>query len=39
MGEAKKRELIDYNRGNRKVWVYQPDTDPANLIPYESVGQ
>lgn len=39
MGEAKNQELIDYYRGSRKVWLYQPDTDPAELIPYESVHQ
>jgi hypothetical protein len=39
MGEAKNRELIDYYRGSRKIWLYQPDIDPAKLIPYESVSQ
>jgi hypothetical protein len=39
MGEAKNRELIDYYRGSRKIWLYQPDIDPAKLIPYESVNQ
>jgi len=39
MGEAKNRELIDYYRGGRRVWLYQPDTDPAKLIPYGSVSR
>ena len=39
MGEAKNRELIAYYHGSRKIWLYQPDTDPANLIPYKSVSQ
>jgi hypothetical protein len=39
MGEAKNRELINYYHGNRKVWMYQPDTDPTKLIPYESASQ
>jgi hypothetical protein len=39
MGEAKNRELINYYRGSRKIWLYQPDIDPAKLIPYESMSQ
>jgi hypothetical protein len=39
MGEAKNRELINYYRANRKIWLYQPDIDPAKLIPYGSVRQ
>src|SRR5262249_10205884 len=39
MGEAKNRELINYYHGSRKVWLYQPDTDPAELISYESVNR
>lgn len=39
MGEAKNRELVDYYRGKRKIWLYQPDTDPATLIAYGSEGQ
>jgi hypothetical protein len=39
MGEAKNRELVNYYQGSRKIWLCQPDTDPATLIPYESVGQ
>jgi hypothetical protein len=35
MGEAKNRELIDYYRGSRKIWLYLPETDPAKLIAYE----
>ena len=34
MGEAKNRELIDYYRGSRKVWLFQPDTKPGEIIPY-----
>jgi hypothetical protein len=34
MGEAKDRELVDYYRGSRKLWLWQPDTDPEALIPY-----
>lgn len=34
MGEAKNRELIDYYRGSRKVWLYQPDTEPGEIKPY-----
>ena len=39
MGEAKNRELVNYYRGSRKIWLYQPDADPTTLIPYESVSQ
>jgi len=39
MGQAKNRELINYYHGSRKAWLYQPDTDPGKLIPYESVTQ
>ena len=39
MGEAKNRELVNYYQGSRKIWLCQPDTDPAMLIPYESVSQ
>jgi hypothetical protein len=36
MGEEKNRELIDYYHGSRKVWLYQPDTNPTDLVPYQS---
>jgi hypothetical protein len=39
MGEEKNLELVDYYRGSRKIWLYQPDTDPTALIPYGSVRQ
>ena len=39
MGEAKNLELINYYWGSRKIWLYQPDTDPNRLIPYEAVSQ
>jgi hypothetical protein len=39
MGEAQNRELINYYRGSRKIWLYHPDIDPATLIPYESMSQ
>jgi len=39
MGQTKNRELIDYYGGSRRSWLYQPDTDPAKLIPYESANQ
>lgn len=39
MGEAKNRELINYYRSSRKVWLYEPDTDPRKLIPYASVSK
>lgn len=39
MGEAQNRELIDYYRGSRKIWLYQPDADAARLIPYDSVSE
>lgn len=39
MGEAENRELLDYYKGKRKVWLYQPDTDPSQLIPYESTDK
>jgi len=39
MGEAKNRELFDYYRGSRKIWLYQPDTEPNTLVPYESVSR
>ena len=38
MGEAKNLELLNYYRG-RKVWFYQPDTDPTTLLPYGAVTQ
>jgi len=38
MGQAKDEELIDYYRGSRKLWLYQPDSDSTKLLPYESVG-
>lgn len=36
MGTEKNRELIDYYRGGRKIWLYQPDSDPTKLIPYQT---
>lgn len=36
MGEAKNQELIDYYRGSRKVWIWQPDVSPTLLTPYEA---
>ena len=39
MGEAKNSELLDYYKGKRRVWIYQPDTSPGKLIPYQSVSQ
>ncbi len=39
MGEANNRELINYYRGSRKIWLYQPDADQGRLTPYESVSQ
>lgn len=38
MGQAKNQELIDYYRGSRKVWLYQPDSEPTKLLLYESVS-
>jgi len=35
MGAEKNRELIDYYRGGRRIWLYQPDSDPTKLIPYQ----
>lgn len=39
MGESKNRELINYYHGSRKISLYEPDIDPAKLIPYASVSQ
>ncbi len=39
MGEAKNRDLVNYYRGGRKIWLYHPDSYPAKLIPYEAVSQ
>jgi hypothetical protein len=39
MGQAKNRELIDYYKGSRRTWLYQPDVDPPKLTPYESTSQ
>jgi hypothetical protein len=39
MGDAKNLELVDYYHGSRKVWLSQPDTDPAVLIPYSPADQ
>ena len=36
MGAAKNQELIDYYHGSRKIWLYLPDNNPAELIPYDS---
>lgn len=33
MGAAQNRELIDYYK-NRKVWLVQPDSQPAGVTPY-----
>ena len=35
MGETKNRELIDYYKGNRTVWLYQADTNPPRLARYD----
>jgi hypothetical protein len=39
MGESKNRELINYYHGSRKISLYEPDIDPAKLIPYASASQ
>jgi len=39
MGEPANRELVNYYRGTRKIWLYQPDIDPAKLAPYELTSQ
>ena len=39
MGESKNRKLINYYHGSRKISLYEPDIDPAKLIPYASVTQ
>ena len=39
MGDAKNRELLDYYRGSRKVWLYQPDSDARTLVRYELTAQ
>ena len=36
MGDAKNRELVNYYLGSRKVWLYQPDTEPGRLVAYQS---
>jgi len=36
MGKEKNQELVDYYHNSRKVWLWQPDTDPDNLIPYQT---
>lgn len=33
MGRARNQELLDYYR-DRKVWLLQPDTDPAGITAY-----
>jgi hypothetical protein len=38
MGEEKNRELIDYFHGNRKVWLFQPDINPSEVVPYEPLS-
>ncbi|HUZ03924.1 MAG TPA: hypothetical protein VMU62_01105 [Acidobacteriaceae bacterium] len=38
MGAAQNRELIDYYKG-RKVWLVQPDTQPATVSPYSVAEQ
>jgi hypothetical protein len=35
MGEEKNRELIAYFHGSRKVWLFRPDHDPSEVVPYE----
>lgn len=39
MGQAKNCELIRYYRGKRKVCLYQPDTNPGELISYASESE
>ena len=34
-GEVGNRELIEYYGGSRKVWLWQPDSDPPKLTPYD----
>ena len=34
MGSAKNQELVNYYQGSRKIWLYQPDKDPSELVPY-----
>lgn len=36
MGAAENQELIDYFKSNRKIWLWQPDVDPAALTPYNA---
>jgi hypothetical protein len=38
MGDAINQELIDFYQGSRQVWLWDPDIEPARLIPYESGG-
>jgi hypothetical protein len=35
MGRQKNRELVNYYRGSRTVWLYQPDKDADVLTPYD----
>ncbi|HZI80632.1 MAG TPA: hypothetical protein VFD69_14015 [Vicinamibacterales bacterium] len=35
LGEAQDRELISYYQG-RKVWLFEPDSDPVRLAPYRT---
>src|SRR5208283_3286293 len=39
MGEEKNRELVNYYRESRKIWLYQPDSDANALIPYEGLSR
>ena len=34
LGKAKDQELINYYRGGRKAWLYEPDLDPTKLVPF-----
>ncbi len=38
MGEQRNRELIDYYRGTRMVWLYEPEADPVRLTPLSSAS-
>jgi hypothetical protein len=36
MGSEKNREILQYYKGKRQVWLFQPDLHPPRLEPYET---
>jgi hypothetical protein len=36
MGKARNQELLDYYRGSRNVWLYEPDSHPGTLVRYSA---